>query len=258
LFESIGFDATAVPIVHIPIGRRVFAPSWMMTLLTAAACIVFVGLGRWQWNRGEQRELQILAFSRGTDVALPLGSRSLSEVPRFQRVTVSGQFETQRQFLLDNISHDGQAGYQVLTPFVLVDHRVVLVDRGWIAFTGFRDRLPDIRFNAADHTTLIGRADELPSAGLAQGKMPPPVDASWPKVTSFPTAQELGAALGHTVESRVVLLDAKEPNGYVRDWHPPGLEPIRHWSYAVQWWAFAGVTIFLWAFFSARTPRAAS
>jgi surfeit locus 1 family protein len=230
-----------------------------MTVLTIAACFAFVSLGRWQWHRGEAREMQIIAFSRGTDRALPLGSRALTDVPRFQRVSTSGQFDTQHQFLLDNMGHEGQAGYQVLTPFTLTDGRVVMVDRGWVPFTGYRERLPDIHLDVAQaNTTLIGRVDELPVAGLAAGKSPPPHDASWPKVTSFPSSQELGAALGHAVEPRVVLLDAKEPNGYVRDWHPPGLEPERHWSYAVQWWAFAAVALVLWALFSARGLRTAS
>ena len=43
-----------------------------------------------------------------------------------------------------------------------------------------------------------------------------------------------------------MLLDPHDPDGYVRDWHPPGLDPTRHWSYAVQWWAFAAVLLFLW------------
>jgi len=229
-----------------------------MTALTFALCFAFVSLGRWQWDRGDQREMQIIAFKRGTDRALPLGSRSTAEVPRFQRVSAIGQFDTQRQFLLDNMSHDGQAGYEVLTPFVLTDGRIVLVNRGWIAFSGFRDRLPDLHFDAANAMTVLGRVDELPSAGLAQGKMPPPVDAAWPKVTSFPAASELAKALGHAIEPRIVLLDPKEPNGYLRDWHPPGLEPERHWSYAVQWWAFAGVLFLIWAMLSARGARTAS
>lgn len=229
-----------------------------MTVLTIVACIAFVDLGRWQWHRGEARERQIVAFNHGTDRAVPLGARALNDVPRFQRISTTGRFDTHKQFLLDNISHDGQPGYQVLTPFTLTDGRIVMVDRGWVAFSGYRDRLPDVRFEAPpSDAELVGRVDELPVAGLAAGKAPPPAGASWPKVTSFPSTRDLSAALGHGVEPRIVLLDPKAPNGYVRDWRPPGLEPERHWSYAVQWWAFAGVALFLWAFLSARGLRAA-
>jgi surfeit locus 1 family protein len=58
---------------------------------------------------------------------------------------------------------------------------------------------------------------------------------------------ELSAALARPLEPRIVLLDASEPDGYVRDWHPPGMQPIRHWAYAIQWWAFAVVTLIFWA-----------
>jgi surfeit locus 1 family protein len=227
----------------------------MMTALTAALCVAFVSLGRWQWHRGEQREFQLEQFAQGTERALTLGSRSLRDVPRFQRIRITGHFEPGRQFLLDNISHEGRAGYEVLTPLALRDGRLVLVNRGWVPFTGYRDRLPDVSLSAENVITLTGRVDELPSAGLAQGKSPPRRDAPWPKVTSFPDAADLSRALEHPLESRIVLLDANEPNGYVRAWHPPGLEPARHWSYAIQWWSFAAVLILLWALLSARGLR---
>jgi hypothetical protein len=30
------------------------------------------------------------------------------------------------------------------------------------------------------------------------------------------------------------------------------MEPIRHWSYAVQWWSFGVVLLVLWAWLSLR------
>jgi surfeit locus 1 family protein len=57
---------------------------------------------------------------------------------------------------------------------------------------------------------------------------------------------ELSQAFGAPLEQGIVLLDPHDPDGYVRDWHPPGLDPARHWAYAVQWWAFAAVLLFLW------------
>ncbi len=66
---------------------------------------------------------------------------------------------------------------------------------------------------------------------------------------------ELSQAFGQPLEPHILLLDSHDPDGYVRDWHPPGLEPTRHWSYAVQWWSFAAVLLFLWARLSLRKPR---
>jgi len=97
---------------------------------------------------------------------------------------------------------------------------------------------------------------ELPSAGLPSGRAAPAAGSQWPKVTAFPSMSELSGALGTALEPRIVLLDPQSDHGYVRDWHPPGLDPMRHWSYAVQWWSFAAVAFVLWAMLSSRKPSA--
>ena len=210
-------------------------------------CAVFIRLGFWQWDRGNTRQAEWDAFTHGADNATPLDLRGMADVPRFQRVILAGQYDPAHQFLLDNRTHNGNPGYEVLTPLSRPDGRIVLVDRGWVEFTGSRQKLPDITLQGQGPVTLTGRSDDLPAAGLAAGRAAPPIDGSWPKVTSYPTIAELSKAFGQPVEPRILLLDPREPNGYVRDWHPPGMQPVRHWSYAIQWWAFAVVVIIFWA-----------
>ena len=234
------------PRIHIAFGSRLLEASWVLTVLTVAACCAFVTLGRWQWNKGNLRAAQAAEFARGGEQPVDLGARSLSKVERFQRVRVSGHFDTAHQFLLDNRTYDGRAGYEVLTPLDRGDGDTLLVNRGWVPFTGYRDRLPDVSFAAAPLTEVVGRVDELPTEGLQSGRSPPDAKAAWPKVTTYPHAAELIAALGRPTEARILLLDGRAANGYVREWQPPGLPAIRHWSYAVQWWAFAVLAIVLW------------
>src|SRR5262249_30641763 len=161
-----------------------------------------------------------------------LAERGLDGVPRFQRVSVRGRFDPAHQFLLDNRTNEGRPGYEVLTPLERgAGERVILVDRGWVPFTGFRDKLPDVSLAAEREIEVSGRVDELPVEGLASGHAAPDNQAPWPKVTSYPTPAELAQTLGRPVESRIVLLDANAPDGYVREWQPPGLTAERHWSY---------------------------
>jgi surfeit locus 1 family protein len=222
---------------------RVFAPTWPMTLLTVVLLMSFIGLGRWQWHRGEAKQAVWAEFERNAP-AEELGSRDFDSVDRFARVQLSGTFDGEHQFLLDNRSHAGKPGYEVLTPFLLADGRRVLVNRGWIPFGGYRDRLPDV--SMADRATEItGRVDELPVGGLASGRAAPAGD-TWPKLTSFPLHAELASALGGKLQRQIVLLDPQGPGGYVREWSPPGMPPARHFSYAIQWWGFAGVLLVLY------------
>jgi surfeit locus 1 family protein len=225
---------------------RVFAPSWPMTLLTLVLLTLFVGLGRWQWQRGEAKQVIWDAYERGASTPARVAPVNFNTAKRFEQVALNGHFEPEHQFLLDNRSHAGKPGYEVLTPFVLNDGRRILVNRGWVAFGGYRDRLPDVSLADAHPATVAGRLDELPTPGLASGRAPPEPGGAWPKVTSFPTHEELEAALGGKLARQILLLDRQAPNGYVREWSPPGMAPDRHFSYAIQWWGFAAVLLVLY------------
>jgi surfeit locus 1 family protein len=221
-------------------------------------CAAFISLGRWQWHKGNVRQAEWDSFERGTEQVIVLDARGLADVPLFQRVALTGRFDAAHQFLLDNRTHDGRAGYEVLTPLQRPDGRVAIVDRGWVPFEGRRDRLPDVALKSRDLVALTGRADNLPSAGLPSGRAAPASGDRWPKVTSYPTLRELAEALASPLEARILLLDPDEPDGYVRDWQPPGMPPIRHWSYAIQWWGFAALALALWVILNLKRVGPAS
>jgi len=191
-------------------------------------------------------------FSRGAERVRPLTHEALADVPRFQRISVTGRFDPDHQFLLDNRIYRGRAGFEVLTPLERESGRTALIDRGWVPFSGLRDRLPGVALQTRDPVAITGRVADLPTAGLAGGRAAPAAQVPWPKVTTFPSMNQLSEALGRPLEPHIVLLDPEDKDGYVRDWHPPGLEPVRHWSYAVQWWSFAVVAFVLWLGLSLR------
>jgi surfeit locus 1 family protein len=224
---------------------REFAPSWPMTLATLVLLGIFVSLGRWQWSRGEAKQVLWDQFNDAPTIAFDYSS-DIDSLPRYSRVSFLARFHSERQFLLENRSYQGKPGYEVLTSAVLPGGRRVLVNRGWIPFSGYRDRLPDISIPQPPAMILSGRLDELPSAGLASGRAAPDGSNSWPKLTSFPTHDELQMALGDPLPHKILLLDADLPHGYVRDWKPPGMDPSRHFSYAIQWWGFATVLLVLY------------
>ena len=246
--------------IRIAIGRRVFEPSWLMTGLMLALLALFIGLGRWQWGRGDYKAELRDQFVAGQGPAVALGASPTTSLARFSRVVVQGRWDAQRQFLLDNRTRDGRAGYEVLTPLQLADGRWLLVNRGWLPFSGFRDRLPEVGLSGtgavSSPVTVTGRIDELPSAGLESGRAAPAQSGGWPRVTSYPKPEQLATALGvATVEPRVLLLDAAMPEGYQRDWQPPGLVPEKHGSYAIPGWSFAVVLLLLSALLNTKKIR---
>jgi surfeit locus 1 family protein len=227
-----------------------------MTLLTLAAIVLFIDLGRWQWHRAQHKQALAAGFEAGSLTVAQLGARATAELPRYAQVRLQGSYDGAHQFLLDNMSHDGQPGFEVLTPLRLADGRTVIVNRGWVPLTASRSQLPEVTLDVAAPQTPLGRLDDLPVAGIALGHAPPLPAAPWPKLTSFPTMGDLSAALGQPLQSRQLLLDPGQPAGFVRDWHPSGLGPTRHLSYAIQWWAFGALALVLYGYMNwRRNPR---
>jgi surfeit locus 1 family protein len=233
-------------------GRFIWLTFALLALAAAALC---VRLGLWQWQRGSQRQEQWERFARGAAQTLALGNRPLAAVALYQRVSLSGTYDAAHQFLLDNRSYQGRPGYEVLTPLRRAGATTLLVDRGWVPFSGSRTQLPPVSVDAAAGVTLSGRVALLPSPGLALGHGAPAGD--WPKVTAFPSMDELAVALGEALEPRILWLDAQAPQGYVRAWQPPGMSPLRHFSYAIQWWSFAALSLLVWALMALRGRRGA-
>lgn len=230
-------------------------------LLTVAGVCLFVALGRWQWNRaGEKQRVETAFKASAAAGAQPLAGRSLGALPRYAQVEVSGRYDAAHQFLLDNMTQDGQAGYEVLTPLELGDGRWLLVNRGWVPLVrSGRSERPDVqRGLPAGLVTVQGRIDELPVAGLAAGRAPATAVEGWPRITSFPQTADLAAALGRSLEPRQLLLAPDLPGGYLRNWRPSSASfpPERHVAYAVQWWSLACLAAGLYLFMNIKRRTA--
>lgn len=230
--------------------RRTLPPA-LAFLLCAALVVLFVRLGFWQWHRGTLRQQALEGFAAGSARVIPL-TGATDALPLYQRVQVAGHYDGARQFLLDNRSHGGRPGYEVLTPLLRAHGPALLVDRGWVPLGASRRDLPAVEVSG-EALTLTGRLADLPTPGLALGRAPP--SGAWPKLTAFPSMQQLEAAYGAPLETRILLLDAAAGPGYVREWAPPGMSPLRNFSYAVQWWSFALATLVLWAVLALRRRR---
>jgi len=241
--------------MRLSLRHRRFSPSPGLTILMLLLCILFIALGRWQWRRAHLHQAEHAAFERGAREALVLGSKPLAEVPVDQRVSLTGTYDPGHQFLIDNMSYRDLDGYQVLTPLERPGGKVVLVNRGWVPFLGSRSVLPDISLKSTGPVTISGRVGNLPTAGLASGRAPPPDHGPWPRVTSFPTIAQLSTVLGRPLAPRVILLDPQDPQGYVRDWRPPGIPAMQNFAYAFEWWCFAVAAIVIWVVLSTQKPK---
>jgi surfeit locus 1 family protein len=206
----------------------------------AALAALFASLGNWQLERAEEsRETQARFADGAKDAVLTRLPASLDERERFRRVEVRGEYVGEPQFLLDNMLHDGVAGYHVLTALRVDGARArLLVNRGWLPTGADRRVLPDVTV-AGGARTIRGRLERLPRPGLVLGAADSSTAAAPVAVLQFPTAEELAHRLGAPVLDYQVLLDPAADDGYVRQWRAPGVAPERNLLYAGQWWLLA-------------------
>lgn len=218
--------------------------------LVLAGCVALCGLGAWQWSRYLEKQALWDGFARGTDVLIDL-PRAAHPPARYAHVRLTGRYLTERQFLLDSMTHAGESGYRVLTPLERPTGDTVLVDRGWVPrrSTG---RTPDLAATT-DEVAVTGRADLLPSRGINLADRPAP---DWPRLVNYPRMEVLEQALGRPLYPQIVLLDPEVPGGYVRDRQPPGLPPAQHLGYAITWFGCALTLAVLYLRAQRRAPAA--
>jgi surfeit locus 1 family protein len=225
--------------VPIKLGTRTFAPRPFTTLLTVVLIAMLIALGRWQLRRAEEKRALFDAFAAGADATLVVDLRA-PKAARYRHLEASGRYDGSRQILIDNMVDGGRAGYFVITPFALAGGGWVLVNRGWVPVGASRAERPSIAVAGVERR-IRGRADNLPSPGIRMGE-PKVLSPPYPVVAEYPTHAALKLLLAETnwiPAADLVLLDPQESDGYVRNWAPPGLPPLRHVGYAMQWFALA-------------------
>jgi surfeit locus 1 family protein len=230
--------------MRLRIGARVFDAGWSSTFATLAMLAVLLTLGFWQLDRMREKQVLFAEFAAGTRETIDLRSLRSDTSARYQHAAVTGRYDSDHQILLDNMTHQGQVGYRVLTPLGFGAGRTVLVDRGWIPMGESRARLPKITVGDQDRS-VSGRLDELPRAGIHLAAPPEP-DAPWPRVLSYPTMQEILAVLPRELYPYILLLDADQADGFVREWQPATFPPARHLGYAVTWFALAATLLIIY------------
>ena len=226
-------------------------PWWLPYLVGAALVVQFAGLGGWQINRGIEKRVQQELFSDDTGFAT---WQSGMDVRSYQRLLATGELDSDRQFLLDNIIFNSRIGYYVLTPLDPGNGEpLLMVNRGWIEKTGDEFDPGTIALDTA-RASVRGRVGSRPRAGYKMGDAIT-AGSPWPQQAVYPTLVDLEASLGRELQPFVLLLDPQDELGFLRHWVPEEMGPGRHFGYALQWFAMAVVlaALLVWNFRKRRS-----
>jgi surfeit locus 1 family protein len=224
-------------------------------LLVFVVVLVMLRAGFWQLDRAEQKLSMQQAFetaSQSDSVNLNNGLPE-PEVIRYRGVLATGEYLPGKQFLLDNrigVDERGvkRVGYEVLTPFILTNGGMVLINRGWLPAGDDRRLLPNL--DVASGTRRIEGRVDLPGKGFRLGDMDN--GDGWPRVIQFIDYGIIERRLQTDIYPAVIMLSPEADDGYLRDWRPVIEGPRIHYSYAVQWFAMSLAVVILFLIFTVR------
>jgi cytochrome oxidase assembly protein ShyY1 len=228
-----------------------FRPSWQATLVLALLAGAFAGLGNWQWQRAAAK----LTLMRAFDEAPEILELTAADARRFARISLRGQFDPTRHFLIDNRIHESRPGVHVLTPFTTQEGAVLLVNRGWLPMAADRRSLPTVPA-VEGPASIHGILDELTVPGRRLGEPDRLSPLRWPQLMTYPNLGDMATALEADLYPLVLLLDAASPGGFEgRDWQPVYVTPQRHRGYAFQWYSMTAAVAVAWIILGLRRAR---
>jgi surfeit locus 1 family protein len=243
--------------LQVSVGRYTFEFGVVPSVMAIALLGLLIWLGMWQLGRETEKRQQQAAFEeRGQDAPVLIDAREMdSEGLRFRAATALGRYDATHQFLLDNRTHLGVAGYHVYTPLLLERKAAVLVNRGWVPLGQSREVLPKLPV-PSDQVQVRGTVAVPAGDAILLG--PSGYDGDrWPRVVQHVDLVAAEKLLGIRLVPYLMQLDADEAFGFVREWRPfYGIPPEKHRAYAVQWFSLAAVLVVVCLVASAR-PRAA-
>ncbi|GGW86456.1 SURF1-like protein [Streptomyces lomondensis] len=243
--------------------RFLMSRQWVILTLIALLLIpTMIRLGIWQMHRYEERTARnqlvtdALAAKPVPVEQLTAPGHTVTSAERYRTVTAKGRFDTEDEVVVRRRTNsDDEVGYHVLTPFVLDDGKVLLVNRGWIPSDGpSQTTFPKVPAPPRGEVTVQGRlmpSETTAASGIKDLKGLP--DRQIMLINSEQEARRLDAR----VLGGYIAQTAPEPKGDTPELlGDPGKEDAAlNYAYAVQWWLFSAAVPVGWVILARREAR---
>ena len=221
----------------IRLGSYTFSPKLIPTVVTLLLLTLLYSLGQWQLSRAHSkdsltRQIESRRQQKPVEVELlPQADDERQYVP----VTVSGRFDSEKSFLLDNKVVEMKAGYNVVTPFKAENGKWLLINRGWIPRTKYRADLPE--FETPKGLQVLTGFVRTPYKKVFMLEDQHYDLERWPVIIQSINISELEKVLDIDLIPFTLMLDKKSSAGFNRNWPTLKLDSGKHIGYAVQWFA---------------------
>lgn len=234
--------------------RLAFTRRWLgylaLAVIFSLACI---GLSQWQIDRtNEARTANQLVQRNFNSAPVSLESvlpdrTSFSAHDEWKQVSVTGSYLLADELLARNRPLNGNPGFEVLTPLLLDNGLVFVVDRGYVPTGNKQDKPDSIPEPASGRVTVVVRlqASEpiLDGRSAGTGEVP---------TINLPTVADLVGKPTYTHAYGLMVSESPSTPTRPIAQPQPTLDEGLHISYAIQWILF-GIMAFFGLGYAIRT-----
>lgn len=224
--------------------------SWPACVFALFFLPLLISLGFWQIQRAEEkRTIQQLLEQQQALPPQPIANiRSDIDAGRtvlYRRGKSTGTFEQGHYWLIENRTYRGRNGFHVVAPFYPSSGGALLVNRGWISGTGYREQLPEVLMPKGE-VIVIGQMVHPSDNKLLSAEARPTGD--WPRVILQVDVGIMAKELGQPLLPLLMQIDAESPSALQVYWTVVNVPVSKHLGYAYQWFAMALALIMLTVF----------
>lgn len=214
---------------------------WAMLLIFSVACVF---LGNWQFARRAEAQAEIARIDKNYDATpIPLG-QAIPALEAFderndkwQPVVMTGKYLVGEQLLVRNRPKDSRVGFEILSPLILANGNVFVVDRGWISAADNSSKPSEIPLPPSGEVTVVARlkaGEPVIEGRSAVGNI----------LGTINLAQVQSQLKKPTYLGAYGLLVSEKPAAVTGELNvKPERDEGPHLSYALQWYVFIIIAV---------------
>lgn len=226
-----------------PLTRQRMVLRWVgLAVFVVILASVFVNLGQWQLRRlDERRTNNAVTISAERQPVVPFTdyfTRPVTDADQWHRVTVTGTFDADHQYVVRYRSNGDRSGYEIATPLRTADGTTVLVDRGFVSLAPGTPIPSTAPAPPAGTVTVVGhvRRNENGRTGATTPNQGQVRLINAPKIAETLPYPVADGYIG------LITVDPAQSDGFVAV-ELPELSDGPHFWYAMQWFMFTVIGV---------------
>lgn len=209
---------------------------FLPTAITLTVFVILCKLGFWQLDRAQQKQQQLAQFSEKPTLSSAQFADGINkDISSLHGRSLTSSLTLQQQYwLLDNKTHAGKVGYEVIAAAKLpYNNNMVLLNLGWIKAGAYRHQLPSVSLPEQINFSGLIKAQQFEQFQLS-GELDELAEIRIQSVSDLFQQQQL-----MLVNNLIIFANQHSAGDWPQLYKPVVMPPEKHHAYALTWFLLA-------------------